>query len=61
MQDINTTCLTYLLEDDLTLVACPAHSHKNALVQHSFFSSFLLELLLFSKVFLVDPSVRRFN
>lgn len=50
MLDINTACLTDLVQDDITLVACPAPSHKTTLVQHSLL---LLEhhLLLFSKVF----------
>lgn len=61
MCKILTLCASLISCYDLTLVACPAPSHKNTLVHHSFFSSFLLDLLLFSKVFLMDQSVRHLN
>lgn len=47
MPDINTACLTDLVQDDITLVACPAPSHKTTLVLHSLFFSFFFYIIIF--------------
>lgn len=64
MPDINTACLADLVQDDITLVACPAPSHKTTLVQHSLFFSFFLNIIFFCslKCFTqIDQSFGYFN